>query len=194
MNPVDGDFGKAQAATGIDEGTTSRRRLLKQAGLAAGVVWVAPIVTTLNTPAAAASGTSTVGLWKGNAQIRPLATICDGSVGSGTANNRGTIVFRRKENPTPTMFVDISIANGPALTGTCNPTVPNARDVYILQADINGNCLSQTLAGCFNGANGTFFTFSAPITAGAVNFAVALLQSGGGGTDTYWTNPLVNLP
>jgi hypothetical protein len=196
MEPVDSDLAMAEVGAGIDERKTSRHRLLKQAGLVGGAVWVAPIISSLNTPAAATSGTaSAAGLWKTNSTPPLIGAICDGTAGTASAN-RGTVVFRRTEHPTPTIAVDITVTSGPALNGngSCAPVTGTARQVIITQSDAAGNCLSQAVAGCFTAPNNTLITFSAPIVSGAVNFAVALVVSGGGGTDTYWTAPLINLP
>jgi hypothetical protein len=195
MEPVDRDVLMVEVGAGTDERLTSRRRLLKQAGLVGGAIWVAPIISSLNTPAAAQSGQSaTVALWKTNNAPPASGAICDGTASIGTVN-RGTVVFRRTEHPTPTISVDITVTSGPAINGNGSCGLGGtARQLSILQSNATGTCLSQAVAGCFTAPNGTLITFSAPIVAGAVNFAIALDVSGGGGTSTYWTAPLIHLP
>ena len=194
MEPVDRDVVMVEVGAGTDERLTSRRRLLKQAGLVGGAIWVAPIISSLNTPAAATSGQATVFLWKSNNTPPTYSAICNGTASIGNVN-RGPVVFRRTEHPTPTISVDITVTNGPAIdgNGSCGPG-GTARQVSILQSDATGTCLSQAVAGCFTAPNNTLITFSAPIVAGAVNFAVALDFSSGVGTSTYWTAPLIHLP
>ena len=173
-----------------EAGDLGRRQLLAKGLVAGTIMWAAPMVVSV-TPAhaagSAASGpTATSPGWKWSAAPPSLATVC--STGPAGNANRGTASFFRNCTPTPdTISLTITIVSGPGLTGA------NARTVNILQSNSTGTCLSQTAVGSFNSANNQAVTFGPiAVTAGATFFSMAMVQSGGGGTDTY-TSQRVNL-
>jgi len=135
----------------------------------------------MSSATASASGSATSALWKWNSNPPTAADVC--SNGPTGNSSRGSVTFTRTCSASPTISVTITVTSGPALSGT------NARDVYILQSNTTGGCLQQTLAGVYNSANGIGITIGpTPIISGATFFSVTMLQSGGGGTDTYTTN------
>lgn len=179
--------------TGIDRplfggnGATRRKFL---AGAAAGTaVWAAPAIIKVSNAQAQASNlvtmTATSSLWKFNANPPTVAQVC-ATAPSGNAN-RGNVQFVIKCAPLPrTVTVTITINNGPALSGA------NAREVRLLQSvgtNASGTCLDNSVIGTYNSANGVPVTLGPiPLVAGATHFSLAMLQTGGGGTDIYTTN------
>jgi hypothetical protein len=170
-----------------DRAALDRRQLLTRAGVAGGVlVWTAPTIDSFLS-AAAAQGTAddptaTTNIWKWNNNPPTTDAVCSGAA-AGNAN-RGSVVFTRV-NSTNTLEMVITITSG--------PTIPT-REVVALQSDAAGNCLAQTVAvpPTFGAPNNTPATFTVDIVAGATHFALVLLETGGGGTDTY-TTTRVNL-
>jgi hypothetical protein len=165
----------------------SRRTLLKGAAVGAGVLWVTPVVESFISPAAAVSGTGTVGLFKsGNGSSNPaLTTLCQN--GPGSPAGRGTAVFTRTEGGTPQICVTVTLSTG---------ADASSRSIYILQSNAGGTCLggSVTAVGTWSAsAPSGPQTFCAPIVSGATRFVVAQQLTGGGGNDG-WSSAPVSLP
>jgi hypothetical protein len=169
----------------VNSGPSSneRRHLLRRAAALGGAIWAAPAITRIG-PAAAQASASTISgnsaVWKWNAASPSADTVCS----SGTAGNanRGTASFSVVCTNPPSVSVTITINNGPALTGA------NARQISILQSNDGGNCLAQVGVGTYNSPNGVAVTFGpTPVVAGTTHFSMIMVQSGGGGTDTYTT-------
>ena len=161
-----------------------RRRLLAKAAAAGTIIWAAPSIMRV-APAQAASSvalTGTSSLWKWS-QASPLAADVCTTGPSGNAN-RGSVVFTLNCPALPvTIGATITVVSGPSLSGA------NARSVSMLQSNAAGTCLAQTVIGTYNSANNTAVTLTAiPIVAGATRFAIIMVETGGGGTDTYTTN------
>ena len=162
-----------------------RRKVLTQAAAAGAIVWVAPTVIGVSPAAAAGSTpvvkTGTSSLWKWNSSPPNATTTC--TTGTSGNANRGSVEFQLTCSSTPqTVSASIIVTSGPALSGG------NQRSVTLLQSNSSG-CLSQTTVGTFNSANNvTVQMGSATLTAGATHFSLIMLQTGGGGTDTYTTN------
>ena len=110
----------------------SRRTLLKGAAVGAGVLWVTPVVESFISPAAAVSGTGTVGLFKsGNGSSNPaLSSLC--GTGATSTAGRGTAVFTRTEGATPQICVIVTLSTG---------ADASSRSIYILQSNSGGTCL-----------------------------------------------------
>ena len=161
-----------------------RRRLLAKAAAAGTIIWAAPSILGVS-PAQAASSvplTGTSGLWKWNQNPPTIAAVCStGPVGSA---NRGEVVFTLNCPGLPvTITATIKVVSGPALNGA------NARTVSILQSNDAGACLAQVVVGTYNSANGIVVQMgSTPIVAGATTFSLIMVETAGGGTDTYTTN------
>lgn len=166
----------------IDEGVVrasdwSRRNLLKAGG--ASLAGAAIITVALPSPAAAASGSATVALVKdvNNNQNRPVLTIC--STGGQGNSVRGSCTFVRTETPA-LISVTITLTTGTSAVG---------RDVYIMQS-IGSSCVGGTATPVGVWVAGPQ-TFVAPIVNSATRFVIAMLQSGGGGVDTWSSLPVV---
>ncbi len=188
---------------------STRRSVLKKAAVAGGLVWAAPVVESLVLPAAATSGGPIESvLYKGSASPGGVPTLdqaCTGSYGTGNTD-RGTVSFTRSENGdgTSTITVEISVQN-PTINGDgCCPgdfgCVDPGREVLLFAADGSVSCITPTgkvgTPSCFTAPANTVqqFTFSLPSDSTAEYFSVRLLESGGGGTDNYWSFPLASLP
>ena len=161
-----------------------RRRLLAKAAAAGTIIWAAPSIMGV-APAQAASSvalTGTSSLWKWNQSPPTASVVCStGPVGNAS---RGSVVFTLNCPALPvTIAATITVVSGPSLNGA------NARNVSMLQSNDAGTCLSQTVIGTYNSANNIAVTLPAiSIVAGATNFALIMVETGGGGTDTYTTN------
>jgi hypothetical protein len=173
--------------TDASEPTTDRRALLKKAVVAGGLFWTMPAIDSVLSPAAAASGTTTVGVFKtingNNFPDPPLATLC--TVGAVGNSGRGSATFVRSESPA-TICVTVTLSTGTSAVG---------RDVYILQSSSVG-CVggSATRVGVWAASPALGpQTFCAPVDSGAAWFVVALQLSGGGGVDG-WSSTRANLP
>ncbi len=179
----------------------SRRKLLKMAGASmagAGIITVA-----LASPAAAASGTVTTNLRKtvNQGTTPPLGDVC---TLAATGNSiRGTAVWVRTESGSVTDSFGNTVT-GPAICVTCQMTTgtkANGREIYILQSNA-GTCTggTATIRATWPGnptsgaADRGPYTICAPILTGATAFVVAFQESGGGGSDTFSSEPLANLP
>lgn len=197
----------APAMTGLlDSGVVvssdwSRRKLLKMAGVSmagAGIISVA-----LASPAAAASGTVTTNLRKtvNEGVTPPLGSVC---TLAATGNSvRGTAVWVRTESGSVTDSFGNTVT-GPAICVTCEMTTgtkANGRVIYILQSN-GGTCVGGTSTPLAtwpgNPTSGAAdrgpYTICAPILTGATAFVVAFQESGGGGSDTFSSEPLASLP
>jgi hypothetical protein len=162
----------------------SRRTVLMGA---AGVTafWAVPTIASFTSPAAAASGQATSGLFKATSGNTPLpANIC--TAGAGSSVNRGSVTLTRSENPA-TISISITLSTGQTATG---------RSILVLQANANG-CLVNVADPA--AAVGTWAAtpaqgpqvFSAPIASGADRFVVVMVASGGGGNDDTASNVVI---
>jgi hypothetical protein len=179
-----------------------RRKLIIGSGAAAAAVWVAPSVLAFDGAAAASGGPLTVTLWKASASpsaVPDYASVCSGSAGIQTV--RGSATFSRTENP-GLLTITVVVGN-PKINGDGSCIAPNGgRVIQVTQAS-ETTCLSTdspvspaVTPSCFTAApsgSQSTQTFTTPIANGARFFAIRLLQSGGGGTDSYWTQR-VQLP
>jgi len=116
--------------------------------------------------------------------------VCNGG-GVGSAS-RGTVNFSVNCTYCPrTICITITVTSGPALTGD------NARDVFVMEsnASMNPTCLNANSTldvtnsiGRFDSENNVPFTLGPiEVSSCATNFSVILLETAGGGTDTYTT-------
>jgi len=93
-----------------------------------------------------------------------------------------------------TITITITLDNGPPVNGS------NARDVYVMENYFsNGTvCLNPGITSDITNSIGRFDAPNkVPVTLGpidvsscATNFSIIMIETGGGGTDTYTTNPV----
>jgi hypothetical protein len=172
-----------------DEQPLLRRRSLILKGLTAGgLVWAAPVIQSVTSVAAAASGprTATASLFKsGNGSANPpLVDLCQ--LGATSTAGRGTAVFTRTDNP-PTICVTVTLSTG---------ADAQTREIFILQSTGGATCVGGDVTPV-----GTWApvppagpqTFCAPIASGATRFVVAQQLSGGQGNDGWASSPPVAL-
>ena len=116
--------------------------------------------------------------------------MCNGG-GVGSAS-RGTVNFTVDCMECPrTITITITVINGPELSGD------NARDVFVMEANASmvPTCLNPNSTldvtnaiGRFDSPNGVPLTLGPiDVSSCATNFSVILMETAGGGTDTYTT-------
>lgn len=173
----------------LDAAARQRRRLIKHAAAAGGILWVTPLMDSIVSVAAAASvpTTATASLWKsGNGSANPpLGNLC--STGATSTAGRGTAVFTRNDT-LGTICVTVTLSTG---------ADAQSRSIFILQSTAGGTCVGGTTTPvgfwAASPAAGPQ-TFCAPIASGATAFVIAQQLTGGGGNDGWASAPPVSLP
>ena len=165
-----------------------RRRFLKGAAVAGGAAWVAPIVSTFNTGAAALSGSSTQQLWKMNNNETP--DCINGRTGTA---KRGDITVTRQEGPAR-LTIAITLSTGNDVT---TRTVRVLESTGIACFDTNGYCVPDTVVptncqqwGAAAPTDQRTYQYTIQ-NATASRFVIWFPASGGGGQEEWLSAPFV---
>lgn len=129
-------------------------------------------------------------MWKWSQNPPSDEEVCNGG-GEGSAT-RGSINFSVNCTYCPrTICITITVTSGPELSGD------NARDVFVMESNpsMSPTCLNPNSSsdvtnsiGRYDSPNGVPVTLGPiEVSSCATNFSVILLETGGGGTDTYTT-------
>lgn len=175
---------------GTDHG---RRTVLKQLAVGGAVVWVAPIVTSEFTPAAATSSALITGV-EFHQMGNNSTPDCFNGLSSGPT--KATMSIQRLENPARLQFTITITVGTPLATRTIRIFESDSSSCFTGPESFGSYCVQGSL-GCATWAevdpdgNKVSILMTHPIqNATATRFVIWLTANGGGGQDDWITGPL----